>query len=55
MTSDGPSWPRRKLGKKTGLLNRKYNNVVVYVWMTKKKSSSIGILNNVGPRTASLG
>jgi len=34
-----------------GLLSSRYKREVLYVWMTKKKTSSIGIEKMVRPRT----
>ena len=40
------------MGWNVGLLHIRYNRAVLYVWMTKKKISSAGILKSVGPTMA---
>src|SRR5215472_4010540 len=44
----------RNIGWNVGLLNSRYSSDVLYVWTMKKKSSSTGICQNVGP-TITLG
>lgn len=43
------------MGWKVGLLRIKYNNEVLYVCITKKKTSSKGMSKSLGPTITWLG